>query len=157
MFKIQKESFVENIYQLEPLFDMHYKEVSRHFKHNVPLDPDYERYAEFEKLGAIEFITVRKEGALIGYYNGIVTRSLHYRTCLQMTTDLIYIALPYRGQTGTGTTLADLLIEKAKEAARLRGCKVLDCNFKFARSKHMQKLLERQGFEPFDAHWTYWF
>lgn len=155
-FKIQKESFIDNIYQLEPLFDDHYIEVSRHYQHAIPLEPDYDRYAEFEKADALVFLTLRYEGALAGYFNGVITRSLHYKSCLQFTTDLLYVSIPYRGNR-KGLNGADLLIEKAKEIGKDRGCKVFDCNFKFARAIHMQKLLERQGFEPFEAHWTYWY
>lgn len=156
MFKVQQESFIENVYQLEPLFEKHYIEVSRHYKHAIPLDPDYDRYQEFETAGALKFISLRFEGALVGYFNGVVVRSLHYKTCFQLATDLIYVSPAFRGQRDNQNG-ADLLIEKAKEIGMVANCKTFDCNFKFARSVHMQKLLERHDFEPFDAHWTYWY
>lgn len=156
VFKVQEESFNANIYQLEPLFEVHYVEVSRHYKNTIPLDPDYDRYLEFEKSGALLFLTLRFEGALVGYFNGVVNRSLHYKSCLQLTTDLIYVSVPFRGLRH-GVNGADLLIANAKELGKLRGCKNFDCNFKFARANHMQRLLERHGFEPKEAHWTYWY
>lgn len=156
MFKIQKESFLDNVYQLEPLFDKHYQEISRHFKQGIPLDPDYDQYALFEKNGASEFYTLRWEGALVGYYHGIVNRSLHYKSILQLSTDLIFVAPEYRGLRH-GENAGDLLIEKALEAGMLRDCRLVACNFKFARAKHMQNLLERHEFEPFDAHYIHWF
>lgn len=156
MFKLQQESFMDNVYQLEPLFDIHYQEISRHFKQGIPLDPDYDRYAEFEKAGVSEFVTLRWEGALVGYYHGILNRSLHYKSLIQLTTDLIFVSPQYRGLRH-GMNGGDLLIEKALEIGMLRDCGLVACNFKFARAKHMQNLLERHRFEPFDAHYVHWF
>lgn len=156
MWEIKEESFIQNKEQLEILFEFHYKEVSRHFKQNIPLDPDWERYAELESIGSLLFLALRFDNYLVGYFNGVVNRSLHYKRCIQLTTDLIYVHRPFRGRILDNKTGADLLIEKSKEIAKVKGCSAFDCNFKFARSTHMKKLLERHSFEPFDAHWICW-
>jgi GNAT superfamily N-acetyltransferase len=156
MFEIKQESFIKNRPHLEILFEFHYKEVSRHFKQNIPLDPDWERYEEFENNNALVFLALRFNGYLVGYFNGVVNRSLHYKRCTQLTTDLIYVHRPFRGRMLDNRTGADLLIEKAKEIAKMRECSAFDCNFKFARSTHMKRLLERHDFEPFDAHYICW-
>lgn len=155
MLTTHLETFLENLDYLKPHFEKHYQEVSQHFKHAIPLDPDYKKYAKLEAAGELLFITLRHKGKLVGYYNGLIGPALHYKSCLQLALDLFYVELPYRGNFN-GQNGADLLILKVKQEAKRRGVKLITAGGKIARAKHMRKLLERNNFEDFEFHMAYW-
>ena len=149
------ETFLGNLDYLKPHFEKHYQEVSRHYYHSIPLDPDYNKYSKLETSGELLFIALRHEGNIVGYFNGLIAPALHYKTCLQLALDLFYVELKYRGNFN-GQNGGDLLILKVKEEAKRRGVKLITIGGKVNRSKHMRRLLERNGFEDFEFHMAHW-
>lgn len=99
MITCQIESFMESTQELEELFPLHYEELALN-KDKVPLSPRYEAYARSESAGELFFVTLRKDGEMIGYYVGVVGPGLHYSTCLTCVTDMFFIKKEHRGKSG---------------------------------------------------------
>lgn len=157
IFEVKEESFVDCLGELEPIFDEHYKEISRHARKGIELAPDLERYAVLEANDELLFISFRFHGDLVGYINCIVGRPLHYKV-RQMMLDLIYVKKQYRGKLSLiGQTAGDLLILKAKELGQKKGAVCFTAGAKAKALPHFKKLLERHDFEPFEYHFIHWF
>lgn len=156
MFTTHIEKFCGNFISLLPIFDIHYRELSEHFKQNINLAPDYKRYARIESEDKLIFITLREQGDLVGYFSGFIDTALHYQNCLTLHLDLFYVLPTYRGQRENQNGGVMLLDAVKKEAAR-RGVRAWTMGRKVRRGKHMEKLLLDAGFEPFEVHYVYWF
>lgn len=149
------ESFCASRQELEPLFAEHYKEISVHAKHGIPLNMDWKKYWHKEQRGELLFIALRRKGKMVGYFNGFISTALHYQGILQLGLDLIYVHPASRGkingQNG-GILLRDALIAEA----RRRGVSLVTAGAKIFKLKHMEKLLKDGGFEPFEIHYALW-
>lgn len=158
VLQIKEESFVDCLGELEPIFEEHYKEISRHARKGIELEPDIERYAILEANGELLFISFRFNNRIVGYINCVVGRPLHYNV-KQMMLDLIYVQKPYRGVLSLtdGQTAGDLLILKAKELGQKRGAVCFTAGAKAKALPHFKKLLERHQFELFEYHFIHWF
>lgn len=155
LFTTHIESFVDNLPSLKFLFETHYREVSQHKRHSIALNPDYDKYRMKEAMGELLFIALRQNGRLVGYFNGFIGSALHYRDCLQLSLDLLYVLPGSRGQIN-GHHGGTMLLHMAKAEATRRGVKLFTMGYKSARAKHMKKLLEDNGFEPFEVHYGLW-
>lgn len=114
----QKESFIKLMPELPELFYEHWAEL--YFdKDEIPLDPDWARYAALELQGILHMITARDDGVLIGYYVGIVTTHIHFKLLLTAWSDMFYIHSDYRktgkGMVSTGTALLKAVDKILKE------------------------------------------
>lgn len=148
------ERFCANELELLPLFDAHYEEVSVHRKHAIKLNPDWSRYLKLEQSGEMLFIALRHHGKLVGYFNGFIGLDLHYQIlCLKL--DLIYVHPETRGKIN-GQNGGVMLRNAAIAEAKRRGVKLFTAGYKCFRGKHMKKLLEDGGFEPFEVHYGLW-
>lgn len=96
---IQVENFGDVIGEAQPLLKRHWEEIALD-KESVPLDPDWQRYANMEAQGQLSVVTVRVKGELVGYSCMIVMPGLHYRQTLHAVMDIFYIAPEYRGHFG---------------------------------------------------------
>lgn len=99
MITAQVEDFTATLDELKPLLPLHYEELALN-KDQVPLDPQYEIYLERDARGEVCFVTLRENGALVGYFIGFIAPGLHYRTCLTCTMDIFYVHPDYRGKRG---------------------------------------------------------
>jgi len=111
MITSQIESFRERLDELKPLLPLHYEELALD-KDSVPLDPQYDLYFAREARGELLFVTLREEGALIGYFIGFIAPGMHYRTCLTLTMDIFYVHPEHRGKRG-GLTLFQAVKKEA--------------------------------------------
>lgn len=155
LFITHIERFCENELELLPLFEQHYKEISVHRKHSILLDPDWDKYRQKEQCGELIFIALRRRGKLVGYFSGFISSALHYKGILQLGLDLIYVEPSSRGQID-GQNGGVMLRDAAIAEARRRGVKLFTAGYKVFRSRHMKKLLEDGGFEPFEVHYALW-
>lgn len=89
------ESLEQVFDEVSPLLVGHYTEIEGHL--GIPLDIDWEAYAEVEKAGAIRIFTARIDGNLIGYTVFFVHTSLHYKTSKQAVQDGLFIDPEHRG------------------------------------------------------------
>lgn len=149
------ESFIKNWNEMLPLWNIHYKELSEHYKKNIPLSPDYTRYLELEIQGKLLYITLREHGDLVGYFSGFLGTALHYNFCLSLALDLFYVLPTHRG-TLDEQNGGILLLNAIKREAVRRGVVAWTMGRKSKRGKHMEKLLIDAGFEPFEIHYVCW-
>jgi GNAT superfamily N-acetyltransferase len=142
------ESFMENLPTLKPILPLHYAELALD-QDKVPLDPMYEVYEVREERGELLFVTIRKDGDLIGYFIGIIAPGLHYRTCLTLTMDIFYVHPEHRGGRG-----GFILFEEVEREAKRRGVQRW-----FVGSKdHFPAswLFERLGFSRVETYYSKW-
>ena len=94
MITYQNEKYEDCLEELKDIYPEHYEElaVSKEF----PLEMDYETYDALNKNGRICMITARKDSELIGYIIFILSRHLHYKSCLMAHEDIYYLRKPYR-------------------------------------------------------------
>ena len=148
MLTAQAEPLSERLEELKPHFPAHYDSLSLH-KGRHPLDPQYGTYLERDRRGEALLVTLRRDGALVGYFVGFVAPGLHYRTCLTLTLDIFWIAPAHRGGTG-----ALRLFRAVEREARRRGVHLW-----FQGSKLHQdsgRLFQALGFQPVETYWAKW-
>lgn len=148
MITALKESFEATLAELKPLLPIHWKELALQ-QDKVPLDPNFDLYILRERAGEVMFITLRESGALIGYFIGFVAPGLHYRTCLTLIMDIMYVH-PDKRQSGGGT----ILFEEVKAEAKRRGVKRAFVGEKV--HAPIGPFLEAQGFELCERTYSLW-
>lgn len=95
----QVEPFSEIVREVKPLLQRHWEELALD-KEEVPLDPDWPRYARLEASGQLSVVTVRENGRLVGYSWMVIGPSLHYRSTLEAVMDIFWLAPEVRGRMG---------------------------------------------------------
>lgn len=148
MLTAQVESFIERLDELKPLLPGHWEELALN-KDKVPLDPQYEVYFQREQRGELIFVTLRKDGALVGYFIAFIAPGLHYKTCLTCTMDIFYLHPDHRG----GTAALRLFRFVMKELKR-RG--VNRAFFGSKMHKDSGRLFEALGFQPVETYYSAW-
>lgn len=146
------ELLMDHVEEIHKLLPSHYHEISEHYKHGVPMNPDLNKYQIKEDNGEILYIALRDSGELVGYYIGFIQPALHYKDCLTLALDIIYVTPDSRGQKG-GAMLMNHVIAEAKR----RGVKVMTMGFKESHRAHMERLLQDSGMSPFETHYALWF
>lgn len=142
----------ENLAEIFKLLPAHYHEISEHYKHGIAMAPDLDKYMIKEANGEILYIALRDAGELVGYYIGFIQPALHYKDCLTLALDVIYVSPDSRGQKG-----GILLLNAVKAEAVRRGVKVMTMGFKESHREHMERLLQAAGMQPFETHYSLWF
>src|ERR1700678_2866284 len=84
--------------ELGPLLLQHWLEVARD-RDKVPLDTDWEAYANLAKLGQLHILGIRHLGQLVGYAAAFVRPHLHYKSTLHGFTDVYWLMPIYRTWT----------------------------------------------------------
>jgi len=143
-----RENFAHGLRELQTLLPLHYEELALN-KDKVPLDPQYSVYIERERRGELMYCTLRDGDSLVGYFIGFVAPGLHYKTCLTLTMDILYVH-PERRKTGGGKVLFDFVRECALSIGVQRwfvGTKV---------HADIGPFLEKQGFELCERTYTMW-
>lgn len=145
---LQVEKFSDVIEEAKPLLFRHWEEIA--LDHDrVPLDPDWERYAELNDKGALSIVTMRRNGALVGYSVMIVARGFHYQSTLEARMDIFWIAPEVRGRMG------GVRLFKAVEAElRRRGVKRIYCGSKL--HKDSSRLFQAMGYRPIEQWFSKW-
>jgi GNAT superfamily N-acetyltransferase len=95
----QVEPFAAFVEEVKPLLPRHWEELALD-KETVPLDPDYQRYANLDAIGALSVVTARENGRLVGYSIMVVQPGLHYQSCLEARMDIFWLAPEVRGRMG---------------------------------------------------------
>lgn len=145
---LQVERFSDVIEEAKPLLFRHWEEIALD-QDRVPLDPQWERYAELEAAGALSTVTMRRNGAMVGYSNMIVMPGLHYKGCLEARMDIFWIAPEVRGRMG------GVRLFKAVEAElRRRGVKRVYCGSKL--HKDVSRLFWAMGYVAVEQWFCKW-
>jgi GNAT superfamily N-acetyltransferase len=141
-------SWADFIAEAKPLLPLHWEELALN-KDKVPLDPQYDVYAERERLGQTLIITVRVDSQLVGYFIGFVNPGLHYKTCLTCIMDIFYIHPDHRG-SGMGFTL----FKEVERECKRRGVQRLFVGSKL--HKDVSYLFEKLGYEEVERYYSAW-
>ena len=82
------------------MWSLHWQEIALD-KDTILLEPDVDSFIEMEQRGALQIVTARDDGRLIGYHVTIVRNHLHYKSSLSGYVDMYFIHPDYRkGRTG---------------------------------------------------------
>lgn len=144
-FTFQWERLPAIAKELPPLFIEHWREIALN-QDKIPLDPDWQRYFDYDLIGVLQVLTVRFGGVLVGYLFVFVHPHLHYASTLWAQTDLFWIKPAYRGR-GVG------LFTRMEKRLRELGVKVVHVNIKLHFEKNrgtLGKLFERLGYKACD-------
>jgi hypothetical protein len=142
-----RENACEELFaEIGPLLERHYKEIA-HYQ-DIELNPNYARYLELERGGALRIFTARmggKDSSLIGYAVFFVTRNMHYQDSLQALQDIIYIEKSTRG-VGIGKSF----INWCDTQLGMEGVQVVHHHVKKQHEKPFGPLLESLGYNLVD-------
>ena len=139
MTTYQLERAVDVIEEIEPLLQMHWREIA-HYQ-DIPLAPDWEWY---RTSPIVRVFTARDEGRLVGYAVFLVVRNKHYMTSLQGMQDIMFLLPEYRGRT-----VGPRLIDFCEEQLKAEGVQAVYHHVK--RAHDFGPLLERKGYESVDT------
>lgn len=89
----------------------------------VPLDPDWDRYFEYERAGILHIWTARANGVLVGYVVCLVAPGIHHVSTLHAYADLFYLAPEWRAGG-----LGRWLLKSVEAPLKALGVKVLRFN-----------------------------
>ena len=134
----QQEMFDEMYNEGGPLIQAHYEEITAN--PDIPLAPDVDRYHELEQAGKLRVFTARDCGTLIGYVIVTVAYGLHYKTSLQATQDVVYLAPEYRGKR-----IGMRFLDYVDDNLRKEGVQVVYQHSKIAHPA-LGRMLERIGY-----------
>lgn len=91
----QLERVAEIRGEVEPLLELHWREVAHH-QDKIKLAVDWDAYAAMEAAGALHLATARLDGKLIGYCIHFLRPHPHYRNDLHAFCDIYFVAPEHR-------------------------------------------------------------
>ena len=142
MIKYQQEFLSQVQSDIEPLINLHWKEIALN-QDNIKLNPDWEAYANLEAEGKLQIFTAREGDLLVGYFVVTLGYNIHYKDHLCASNDVIYMHKDYRkGFAGIR------LIKFAERVLREDGVSTLTINTKV--HQPFDKVLERLKFKPIE-------
>lgn len=141
------EPFMSQREELLPLLPKHWEELAI-YKDRMPLDPMWEVYDAHEQSGVLIYVALRKAGALIGYFIGMITPGLHYRRTLTCKMDIAYVLPEHRGKAGR------VLFDAVKAELKRRGVALWWVGSK---DHHpIEGFFESLGFERQETYFAMW-
>jgi len=145
----QWEPFRAFVNELPPLFQQHWREIALN-KKAIPLDPDWDRYFQYDLVGILRCLTARNaNGTLVGYHFVLVYPHLHYASTLWAQSDIFWLDPAYRsGWWGIG--LLKIVRDRLKEAGVKKHHVNIKLHFEAERGT-LAKLLKRLGYEPIET------
>lgn len=143
----QVERFADVLPEVKPLLPRHWEELALD-KESVPLDPNWQRYAELDGAGAISLVTARENGRLVGYCYMILSPGLHYRTCFEARMDIFWLSPEVRGHAMPGVRLFRAVEKELKR----RGVQRVYFGSKL--HKDVGRLFERLGYRPVETWYS---
>lgn len=138
LLQFQIETYAQVIEDIKPLLERHWQEIAVY--DDIALSPDFEFYANADKLGMMAVYTARLNGKLIGYAIYFIRKGHHHYQEAGWAVSDIILVLPEHRNTGVATGLFDL-IESDLEA---RGISVMHTTAKTAHPQ-LSAFLEARG------------
>lgn len=133
--------------RIEQLLHDHWHEVA-HFT-DIPLEPDWDAYAQVEQSGRLKIFTVRIAGELVGYAAYILNHNPHYKSSLQAVQDILFLSPAHRK-----ARIGANLIIYADAYFRGQGVQAVYQHSKAKKELDMGPLLKRLGYELVDTLWA---
>ena len=130
----------EWIKEAHSLFVEHYNEIAAY--KDIPLEPDFEKYATIADDGKLVVLTARNNGELVGYVIYLVGTALHYKNSLHAIQDILFVKKGLRKSLmGCGY----LLLKHSETVLKEMGVQVVCQHVKV---KHdFSPFLEKLGYE----------
>jgi GNAT superfamily N-acetyltransferase len=142
MMTAQEEPWALALPEMKEFFSCHYDDLSLHKAAGFPLSISYDIYNAMEAQGQLLVVTLRFDGALVGYFVGFVKPGLHYNTCLTLQMDVYYIAQEHRNKAMGALKL----FRKVEAVARKRGVAYIVHGSKL--HKDSGRLFKALGYAP---------
>lgn len=141
-FVFAVERYADCLDELKPLHRAHWLETEK-YRHELPLDPDYDGFLRMEMAGRLMLFTIRKDGELVGHTTMKLMRSMHSQT-LVANEDSLFLRADQRGNPFVMLSFiryaADTLFAHADVKEIRVSSKIIN---------KADKLMVRAGFEPF--------
>jgi GNAT superfamily N-acetyltransferase len=148
----QVEPYRDVLPDLLPLYDGHWSEIALdRDKPEAGLQPQFPVYAARDAAGELVLVTLRSDGAVVGYFMCFVAPGLHYGGCLTGTMDIIYVHPSVRGRHG-----GMRLIRAMRRELERRGVKRWFVGEKIGRSSGLGRMFEIAGFRPVETYYSMW-
>lgn len=88
-----QETMSDAIPEMQALAYEHWHYVT---DHEWPVDPDWDKFRELERIGLVRFLAARDGTKLVGYMIFLLCPALHYKTKLQAHDDAFFLKAEYR-------------------------------------------------------------
>ena len=144
--KFQTERWADLAKEIEPLLWRNWRDTALDHEAS-PLDPDYARYENLDKIGKLHITTAREAGELVGYFILVVNEHPHYQTTLFGFMDVFFMDHKFRN----GPAGIRLFLEMEK-ALKDRGVREVIANTKIHRD--VSNIFERLGWRHTAATYT---
>lgn len=95
MITYQVERWNDIATQFEPFIEPHWQELGLDHQ-DVPVSLDWASYKALDDGRHLHVVTVRDNGAMVGYHISVLKTMLHYSTTLHAIVDLYYLKPEYR-------------------------------------------------------------
>ena len=146
MITYQVEEWADCWREMSALWPAHFEEVALN-RDKIPLDPDLDLYHDLAARGQVHVVTVRCDGALVGYHIAFVRPHIHYRSSLTAYSDVYYIDPAHRkGRAGVK------LFTETEKFLRQRGVERMYTGTKM--SKDMAAIFERLGWKEVERQFS---
>ena len=141
-YQITIEKFKDTYEELEPLYRLHYNEMTDRLEEAgvkcSPYNPRLDEYIRASEGGWLLTFVLRHEGKACGYSNIYITNDMHNQDLIAQE-DTVFVLKEHRN--GIGRTLIKFFHEELKR----RGVKRL--NITTATDLRVSKLLGRMGYK----------
>ena len=148
---IQREALAPIAKEIMPLFRRHHDELAVDPK-RAPLDVDWDLYLDLNLLGQLQILTVRANGALVGYIFNVIRPNPHKKSTRWCLVDMYWLDPIYRA----GLIGYKLLRENEAFLKRI-GIKKIAIGHKLHfRDGRVGKLFDRLGYTAEDVYYGKW-
>lgn len=122
--------------EIKGLLQLHWEEVAM-YKDKIVFKPDYDAYFAMDKIDALQIVTVRDDGVIVGYYISFIFTHPHYKDNKMAQNDILFIHPDYRRGT-----VAYRMFKFAEKELKKIGCSVnmIHMKVKFPFERLCQKL-----------------
>lgn len=133
-----REPMATVVGEIDHLMREHWEEVG--FYRDMPIDPDFAKYAGFERNGILRIYTARAAERLVGYAIYLLGTALHYQTVLTAQQSTLFVHPRFRAGMAAVRFFAYQEAELERE-----GVQLIAQHVKVTRD--FRPLLTRRGYE----------
>jgi len=148
MITFCQEDYFDCIGEISLLLESHWEEVGTD-RDKIPMDVDYEQYAQAALQGILHVMVARSHGTLIGYHSTFVRPHIRYKSTLMGFVDVYFLHKDFRrGSTGIR------LLKAAEKSLKARGVKKIQSGTKLSLDRG--KVFEHLGYRAAETTYTKW-